>query len=76
MGWGDHIEQLLRVMTVQMMSHLAEQNQAPNMLLDFYTDMKTTALLQSVFFKLFTRNSKKNQDCIEKRQQGLNNIEL
>ena len=61
MGWGDHIEQLLRVMTVQMMSHLAEQNQVPNMLLDFYTDRKTTALLQSVFFKLFTRNSKKKK---------------
>lgn len=37
MGGGDHIEQLLRVKTVQMMSHLAEQNQVPNMLLDFYT---------------------------------------
>ena len=61
MGWGDHIEQLLRVMTVQMMSHLAEQNQVPNMLLDFYTDRKTTALLQSVFFKLFNRNSKKKK---------------
>lgn len=37
MGGGDHVEQLLRVTTVQMMSRLAEQNQVPNMLSDFYT---------------------------------------
>ena len=70
MGWGDHVEQVLRVMTVQMMSHLAEQNQVPNMLLDFYTDVKTTALLQSVFFKLFTRNSKKKSGLYREKRTG------